>query len=299
MWELIGPMLIAAGPAALVSAAVGWLLGFVLPRELSERYRLGAALVVGFIVGNWLLTDGAPLVPSRHWHWLPHLAAGAAVIGGLTLAGGMSWPERILGYALLTIVAAWLLVPDWEELQPPRAYLIGLLAGYFTVLASLLTALPARLQAATFAALLTAAATAVALLITAEVSMTYGLPAAIAAAALAGCFVASLLTRSASKGRISTRSVSEGNPSPALATPLRGLIPVYAVLAGGLAFVGTIEPAPPMWTIMVAPAAPLALWLFAAGPLARLRGWPAIAAQAAAVAVPLVIVLAIATIGGH
>jgi hypothetical protein len=50
---------------------------------------------------------------------------------------------------------------------------------------------------------------------------------------------------------------------------------------------------------MIAPAAPLALWLFAAGPLSRLKGWPALAAQAAAVAVPLVIVVAIVAVGAH
>ena len=47
------------------------------------------------------------------------------------------------------------------------------------------------------------------------------------------------------------------------------------------------------------PAAPLALWLFAAGPLARLKGWPAIAAQAAVVLVPLVILIAWMALAGE
>jgi hypothetical protein len=291
MWDLIRPVLFAAGPAALVSAAVGWLLGVVLPRQLAERYRLSVALVVGFFVGNWLLPDSTPLVPIKHWHWLPYLAAGAAAIGGLTLGGGVWWPERLVAYALLAVVTAWLLVPHWEELAPSRPYLIGLLAAYFTVLASLLAAMPARLLGATLAAPFTVSSIAVALLITMEVSMMYGQLAAMAPASLAGCLVATLLTRSVSEGPIPTRSVSEESSLLPLATALRGLIPVYAVLVGGLAFVGTIEPAPPLWPIMLAPAAPLMLWLFAASPLARLKGWPAVATQTAAVLVPLILLI--------
>jgi hypothetical protein len=292
MWEHLRPVLFAAGPAALVSAAAGWLLGAVLPRELAPRYRLGVALAIGFIVGNWLLPDSPQFVPTRHWHWLPYLAAGAAAIGGLTLGGGVTWPERIVAYALLALVAAWLLVPTWEELQPPRPYLIGLLAAYFAVLAALLAMLPARLQGATVAAPLTASATGVALLVTAEVSMLYGQLVAVAVAALAGCTVATLRTRSVSEHTLAP-SASEGSPLPPLATSLRGLAPVYAVLVGGLAFVGAIEPTPPLWHIMLAPAAPLALWLFAAGPLGRLPGKWATAAQIAAVLVPLALALAL------
>jgi len=58
-----------------------------------------------------------------------------------------------------------------------------------------------------------------------------------------------------------------------------GLLPAFAVSIGGSALVAGIEPKPPLWGLFTLPAAPLALWVCAAGPLARLRGaWSAVAA---------------------
>ena len=51
--------------------------------------------------------------------------------------------------------------------------------------------------------------------------------------------------------------------------------------------------------ILVAPAAPLALWLFAWGPLVRLKGPAAIAAQCLAVALPLLTAIAWMMLGGQ
>jgi hypothetical protein len=271
--------LYTAVPPLAAAVATAWLLWRLLPVNIAERYALGIALAVGFFIGYWLLPDNwAPLVPQKHWQWLPYLAA-AAVLGGLPLAAGVSWPERLLAYGALALVAAWQFVPLWEELQPPRHYAVPLLAGYLFMLTALLTALPDRLLQSTSVALLTASAGATALLIAVGVSVKYGQVAAIAAAAMTGCFGASFI-------------------SAKRALAIRGLISVFAVLVGGLAFVGTIEPTPPQPIILLAPAAPLMLWLFAAGPLARLKGSPAIAAQAAAVSIPLTIaVIWIAMIG--
>ena len=65
-----------------------------------------------------------------------------------------------------------------------------------------------------------------------------------------------------------------------------------------MAFVGAIEPRPKIYAMFLAPAAPLALWLFAAGPRARLEGWKAIAAQTAAVVAVLGAALAFVVFGG-
>ena len=155
-----------------------------------------------------------------------------------------------------------------------------LLAAYLFLLSVLLAALPDRLLESTAVGLLTVSAGATALLIAAGVSIKYGQVAALAAAALAGCFGASFYT--------ANRAVA-----------IRGLIPVFVVLVGGLAFVGVIEPTPPLPIILVAPAAPLMLWLFAAGPLAHLKGLPAIAAQSAAVLLPLGIAIAWVALTGE
>lgn len=282
--------LYTAVPPLAAAVATAWLFRRFLPVTFAERYALGIALAVGFFLGYWLLPDWAPLLPEKHWQWLPYLAA-AAVLGGLTQATGVSWVERLLAYCVLALVAAWQLVPLWPDLQPPRHFAVPLLAGYLFLVAGLLAALPDRLLGPLFVALLTASAGAVALLIAIGVSLKYGQVAALSTAALAGSSVTSLLPKL-------TRRASEGSADQ-LPTTIRGLISVFTILVGGLAFVGTIEPSPPIPIILVAPAAPLLLWLFAAGPLSRLKGLPAIAAQAGAVLLPLVIAIAWVALTGE
>ena len=104
-----------------------------------------------------------------------------------------------------------------------------------------------------------------------RVSLTYGHVAAIAAAATVGCWVASFF------------HVHE--------TTIRGLIPAFVVAVGGSAFVGYIEPEPPLSGILLVPVAPLALWTCTWGRLGRLRGVTAGVVQTAVVLVPVVISL--------
>jgi hypothetical protein len=271
------------------AVAAAWIVRSLVPAEISKRYVLGFALAAGFFAGYWFLPDAA-LVPSKHWHWLPYLAA-VALVGGLTSASDASWTARLLAYGAVAVVAAWKLVPHWGDLQPPWHYAVPLLAGYFLLLSVLLVALPDRLLGPLFVSLLCVSAGATALLITIGFSLKYGQVAAIAAAALVGCLMATLLPKL-------TRRASEG-PSEWLDPSIRGLVPVFAILVGGLAFVGTIDPSPPMPVMLVAPAAPLMLWLFAAGPLARLNGPPAIAAQTAAVLLPLALAIAWVVVSGE
>jgi hypothetical protein len=74
------------------------------------------------------------------------------------------------------------------------------------------------------------------------------------------------------------------------------LILAFAVLIGGLAYVGKIEPLEPVPFILLAPTAPLGLWLFAAGPLGKLQGWQAAVLQGLVVSLPLGIVLTLAAV---
>jgi hypothetical protein len=127
---------------------------------------------------------------------------------------------------------------------------------------SALDALPDRLLGRLFLVHLTLVAMAVAVLLAAAVSLKYGQIAGIAAAALAGCGAAAFLAKR----------------PPAT----RGLIPAFAVLVGGAAFVGCIEPQPPLARMLLAPAAPLVLWPFASGPLGRIDGKKVGLAQTAA-----------------
>jgi hypothetical protein len=176
-------------------------------------------------------------------------------------------------------VAAWLLAPNWPDLEPPRHVFVLRLGGGLFALMTLLAALPARMLGPQFPFLLFASASATAVVIAEPVSLQYGQVAALASAALLGC----------------TTSTWLGVKGAAL----RGLVPVYAVLVGGMAFTGSIEPEPPIYAILLAPLAPWMLWLCAYGPLSRLSGVKGAAVQCALVLLPLVILAAWILLGGE
>jgi hypothetical protein len=264
------------GLRAVVPAAIA-IAGYVLTRRLlaaetSNRY--AAALAFG--AGAALLTPGMELVPGRHWHWMPYLALGAAVIGPIAASNGLRAAERGLLFLLTAIVCAWLLVPRWASLAPSRAVWVPLLAGDLVLLAALLEPLFELLSARILLASLALAAACVAALIAAFVSVTYAGPAGSAASAMVGCWVVSLF------GPASAR--------------VRGLGLAYSVVVGGWAFIGCIDPPKPLLGLLVAPAAPLALWACVRGPLSRPRGLAAVAVQFGLVL--LVLAIAIGIVAG-
>jgi hypothetical protein len=109
------------------------------------------------------------------------------------------------------------------------------------VLAAGLGPLADRVSSKVLALALTAAAMCLATMILVSVSAKHAQVTGLAAVALAGCCLHVLLFA--------------GSAS------LRSLAPLYAVLIGGWAFVGYIEPEPPLAGLLVLPAAPLALWV--------------------------------------
>ena len=261
----------------VVSLAMAALLLGVLPESASRRYAAAVAFGTALLVGYLLMPSWAELVPTRHWHWLPYLAAAAMILAPIGLAQGLSTPERWLLHLLFSAVAAWLLVPTWPNLQPPRSFYVPVVAGYLFLITVLLEALPARLLGPLFVAILFVVSALVAMTIAATVSVRLGQVGGIAAAAMAGCGAASFF--------YSSRFMA------------RGLIPVFTIVVGGLALVGCVEPERPLVGLLLMPAAPLALWACACGPLARARGVAAGASQAAVVLVPLVAAIAWVVIG--
>jgi hypothetical protein len=268
LYSVVAPLVAAAG--------VAWLLSFTLPAAVASRYALVAALAAGMFVGYWLLPDdGAPLVPNRHWQWLAYLPLLAALVGGVVLASGVTTGERWLLLAAVAALAAWLLVPTWANLWPPRAWSIPILAGYVWLLSNLLSSLPDRLLGRLQIGLFVGASAAAAATIGVDVSARIGIVAVVAAAATAGCWFTAWFL-----------------PTASIPTATRGLIPAFAVLVGGLSYAGAIEVQPLRPYMFVPATAPLLLWLFAAGPLARLKGWPSAIAQTAVVALPPIAALA-------
>lgn len=259
--ELLGP--------AVLSVATLLIARLVLPEPAGRRYPAAIALGCGFFVGYALLPSWDGFTPTRHWHWLPYLGVAAMVLGPLALANGVYAVERLLLFALFALVTALLLVPTWSDLEPSRPAYIGILSGYLFVLMAALGPLPDHLPGRLFLPMLAGVSACTAALVAAFVSLTYGQVAGAATAALIGCSVAA---------RFETAAMLA-----------RGLVPGFVVIVGGCAFVGFIEPKPPLIGLLVAPAAPVALWTCAAGPLSQLGGWRGGVVQTCVLLIPLAV----------
>jgi hypothetical protein len=254
---------------ALIAAGLTWSLGR-FGNAGERRYSLVLPLAIAFLVAYAFHPDQLPLVPDRHWQWLGYLALGTAMLAGLSALREAQWWERALAMAPVMFVAAWQIVPTWETLRPTRPLMIPLVAAYLWLLYLLSSLLPARLRGRAMVFQLACLLLAVAGYVTPEVSVKIGLSLLPAAAAAGGVWLASLW---------SFRKDEEQLPLSVTA-----LLPVFVVLAGGGAFVGAIELPEPRYLLLLIPASPLLLWLFAAGPLANLAGTKAVVAQTLIVA---------------
>jgi hypothetical protein len=257
--------------AALVAL---FAIGYLWPAAAARRYQAGLAFALAVFVGYVALPSTKTLEPSQFWEWIPLLGLVAAFVGGLTRADGVIRGERLAAIYLFALVSAWLLVPRWPELVPTWPAQVAMWAIGFTLLVAVLTPLSDdRLPGQLLPFWLLCAATAVSLLVLSDVSETFGRLAALPAGALTGCGIAAI----SRKTSIDWRS---------LALP-------YAVVVGGWAYVGAVYPTSPLWLLLAVPAAPLALWICFLSPFDRLRGFAAVAVQAACVLVPLFIVVAV------
>lgn len=248
-----------------------------LPEGVSSRNAAAVAFAAAFFAGYVLLPSWAELRPTRHWHWFAYLGAIAMVVAPVALAAGVSVGERWLLHLLLAVVAASVLVPDWPGIAPQRSVYAALLATYLFLLTALLDALPLRLFGPLFLALLSVVAACVAVPTAVVVSGKFGQLGGIATAATVGCLASSVWCREA--------------------ITIRGLIPVFTLVVGGLAFVGCIEPQQPLFALLLIPASPLALWTCVLGPQARLQGIKGAAVQIALVFVPLVLAVGAVVLG--
>jgi hypothetical protein len=264
--EIVGYCILA--PAA-VSLAIYWFAQRHLHPGAAERYPAAVALAAGYCTGYILLGWPNDVLPTRHWHWTLYLAPAAAVLGPIAVSKGLALPERWLLLLAAVVAAAWVLVPHWSNLQPPRSVLVPLLAAYMFLLAISLEQLLRRFPAPRALAALGVSAMFIAVAAAAFIHvMTYAQFAAAAGAALVGCSAAARFLNAES---------------------VRGLGLAYAVIVGGWAFILCIELQPANPGILIAPAAPFALLLCARGRLAQLRGWAAVGVQFALVLVILLL----------
>jgi MFS family permease len=250
-----------------IPAAVALVLAAVAHRAApAAARRYGASLAAGcaFFVGYVLLPEWAPLVPARHWHWLPYIAIIAAFASPLARAPGLHWIEGCLLHLLTGLVAAWLVVPTWADLVPPRPTSVALVTGGIFLLTACLEPLAAKERSAFFAGHLAAAAAVGAGCLAYFQSATFGQLAGIASAALAGTCAAACLTRG---------------------VQVQGLAGVYSVAVGGCLYTGAVTPKPPMVGFLLLAAAPLGLWTGRLPQVARRSPLTSAAVQSAAVLV--------------
>jgi hypothetical protein len=276
-------MIREVGLILVVPAIVSFTLAAILWRSsnpFARQFAFAIPIASGFLTAYVLNPERLPLMPERHWQWLPYLALGTAVVGGVNFTAlGRYWQIALaLTVAMVMFVSAWKLVPGWDTLQPPRPVMIPLLAAYLWLIARLISSLPQRLRGRLFLFLLAWVMLATATDVAIEVSAKIGSAVVPAAAALAGSWLASL--------------VGKYEKSEPLVSAIAAAIPVFVLLAGGSAFVGAIELPEPRYLLLLIPASPLMLWLFAGGPLARLEGTSAIIAQIVAVAIIPIAVIA-------
>jgi len=239
--ELVGICLVV--PATAAALVVWGALRFDSAR-LAERFALPCGAAAAFISAYVLLPEWAALTPDRHWHWLPYLAAAAALVGPAgTASGSPAWLRWLVLLALAT-GTAFLVVPSWDTLRPARPASIAVLAAYLSVLMLALDRLSRRISSAWLLAVFALTGCLLAGLL-ADNSVRFAQLAGIAAAAFAGCwFVIAIAKRNAT-------------------VDIRGAVPIYGVLMGGMAYVGCIEPEEPLWWLLLIPTIPLTVGLAA------------------------------------
>lgn len=265
--EIIG--LGIAAPAA-IAAVVFVLLRYALPADVAQRYATPVAFAVACIVGNFL-SKSSPFIPERHWHWLPYLTIGAAIVGAVAASKSLRYFERLSLWVLAAAVAAWLLMPDWTILSLSSAFWVPAVLAAIVLETVVLEPLVAQAPPRTMMWALTITAIAVAVFIAGFVAIVFGQVALIPAASLGGCAVGSMFSRTAS---------------------IQGIALPFVTTIGGWAFVGAVEPQRPLLFLLIAPLAPLALWCFVSGPLTQMRGVTAVCARLAAVSAILIVAAA-------
>lgn len=240
--------ILALAIAFAFSGAIAWAGWRRLP-ECRRGVVSLLAVAVAYAAGFVLLAYDDAIPPTRHFHWPPYLALGAAVVARFATAPRCPTALRWSLVAAAALGCAYFLTPTWPALWPPRPICMALLAGYILAITLAIEPLLRRIDPKTMLAAMTVSFGALAVLILAAVSLVYGIFALLAAAAFAGF------------SAVAWRKVDQAS--------LAGLALLYAVLACGWAFIGCIEPRPALPGLLIAPLAPAALWIAEFGPLAR------------------------------
>lgn len=218
-----------------------------------DRHSASIALVAGFFAGYRLLSL-APWNPSAHWHWLPYALLVAAVVGPITCAAGVWTIERICLYVLVALAAGWVLVPNWDDLDPSRKVHLLAFATYVVVWACLFRPLLNRHAGPLLPVVLWATMTAAAIVLALSGSLRFAQIAIALAGALFGIVIVATMWRDSNH--------------------LNGMTLLFSVAVVGALLIGRVNSFSqvPLASYLLIPAAPLVVWCGTAGPLSRLTG---------------------------
>lgn len=228
--------------------------------DFFDRYAAVLAIAPGFAYGYFRLELG-PIDPDTDWEFLPYALIGACAVGPVAAVKGTTWFDRGLLYGVAGAALAWLVVPQWPDLEPSRLVYSLVLGGYMVVVASCFEPaadkLPGPVAPATMAFTCAGAAVVAVLSGSARFGQTPGL----AAGAFAGITLAACFDRKHNA--------------------LRGAAPLITGLLGGkmlLARASSFDPLPLACYVLI-PAAPLLMCFAAFGPLGKLTGFKRALAQ--------------------
>lgn len=253
--------------SATVSIITAVVVMLCFSSESAQRYAGALGLAIGFLAYNFYF-EQKNLSPTLHWQWLPWLVASAAILGPVVIAQGVGVLERLVMIALFSLVAAWLLMPTRASFAPQRlTYLLNLTIG-LTLFWNLLDRLTHPKNGAVVFMALWATIIGGSVLVAYAFSVRIGFLGIVGAVAICGGVIAALWKR-----------------DPMI---VRGLIGPAAVLLAGQLLTAEINDAINPPTIALVAIAPLMLWLFEAGPLARLKGSVSHVTKAMLVALPLI-----------
>jgi hypothetical protein len=217
------------------SIGLAWTGHFILPISVAIAYFLGYAT----LPRSW-----AALIPQENqsWQWLPYLGLTAAIFAA-SFPHSPRWSAWKFTVVAVAPIAGAALAPTWPIFGLGQQSLRVVVALYLLAVGLPLQHLPSRLVGNAFAALLCTTAIAIALASGMMVSTRLAQLAAIAAAALAGSWIGFQFGR---------RPIESS---------FRSLIPVFAVLIGGVAWSACVEPDPPLAWVLILPLLPLLIWL--------------------------------------
>ncbi len=225
----------------VVAAVIGLSGRLVSANNPSSRFVSTICFVAGFFVGC-LLQDMAVLLPHRHWQWVPYTTLAASVVAVWTSSFRLTL--RLMAGLFVSTAIAWLLVPTWESLSPPRTVCALGLAGYLFCGTGALLRWSPRVKPTTLFVISLMTIVAISIIVSVEISITYGQMGVVAAVAWA-----------ATAWKLSREHD---------ALNIAGVLPAFFVMATGVAWCAFIEPQPPLLPMSVLPLAPI-IGLISAG----------------------------------